>query len=377
MTMELIFSKNNWLFRYKLHHLLFWAVYHFVWWVVYEGSAERMIGYLLYAPIAIKYLFYVVFQAVGVYFCLYYLVPTFLKKGRYAVFLSYLALTIIAIALCIYSGYFLAAYVGNTDVRVLFNLGDQPVFNLFKSNALPSSIASMTLGMSIKLAKNYYEGQLREQELKQEKLETELKFLKSQFNPHFLFNTINTIFVLIHKNTNLASESLAKFSSLLRYQLYECNEPQIPLNREIAYLEGFIELEKLRLNDNYELKVDLPLNYTGSLSIAPFLLMPFVENAFKHVSQKKKHINWIKVHLYLENKELIFEVSNSYCKETQQANLAIDYGGLGLKNVRRRLDLLYPGSHRLAILENEGVFTVQLKIELKEQLEPSIVLIDS
>ncbi len=116
----------------------------------------------------------------------------------------------------------------------------------FQINALPSSVAATTLGMSIKLTKNWIQSRRREQELEKEKLETELKFLRSQFNPHFLFNTINSIFVLIHKNPVMASESLAKFSDILRYQLYECNEHCIPLGQELNYLENFIELQRLQ-----------------------------------------------------------------------------------------------------------------------------------
>lgn len=235
----------------------------------------------------------------------------------------------------------------------------------------------MTLGMSIKLAKNYIESQQRQQELEKEKLETELKFLKSQFNPHFLFNTINSIFVLINKNTDLASESLAKFSSLLRYQLYECNEAQIPLNRELAYLESFIELEKLRQNENFEIKTNLLSEYNGPLNIAPFVLMPFIENAFKHVSQKQNQINWIKVALQMENDELAFTVSNSTTKNENKARDAVNYGGLGLKNVKRRLDLIYPDHHEISIEQNEGVFLVELKLKLSALPAANILLVES
>ncbi len=228
----------NWIIRYKLHHLLFWAVYHYIWWSLYFENPITIFEVLNDPPNVTKYGAYVIFQAIGVYFCLYYLIPQFLIKGKYGIFVGTLALTILGTATIIYySAYHFSAYIADQDVATRFGLGNDPVYFLFKNNALPSTIASMTLGMSIKLGKNWIASQQRQQQLEKEKLETELKFLKSQFNPHFLFNTINSIFVLINRNTTLASESLAKFSSLLRYQLYECNESQIPLNRELAYLE--------------------------------------------------------------------------------------------------------------------------------------------
>src|SRR5205814_2985676 len=135
--------------------------------------------------------------------------------------------------------------------------------------------ASITLGMSVKLAKNWIQTKRREQLLEKEKLETELKFLKSQLNPHFLFNSINSIFVLIHKNPDMASESLAKFSDLLRYQLYECNEQQIPFEQELSYLENYIELQELREDhDRICLEIAIAPYATGNYRIAPFVLIP-------------------------------------------------------------------------------------------------------
>jgi LytS/YehU family sensor histidine kinase len=236
---------------------------------------------------------------------------------------------------------------------------------IFKNSALPSTISTMTFAMSIKLAKSWLSSQRKRQELEKEKLETELKFLKSQFNPHFLFNTINSIFVLIDKNTAMASESLAKFSGLLRYQLYECNESQIPLEREIAYIQSFIELEELRQNTNFELQTDFAKN-TNNLGIAPFILMPFIENAFKHVAKDGKNAkNWIKITLHIENNQIVFSISNNISKNRIFSGDVIKYHGLGLKNVQRRLDLLYQDAYKMEINEADGVFEVNLQLLLK------------
>jgi len=354
---------EHWFFKFKLHHLTFWAVYHFSWWAVFEGSIANAIDNITNPPYTVKYAFYVVIQALGVYFCLYYLIPRFLEKRKYWTFLSLMILTVAGMSTVIASGYLLTSELFNIPMAELFKVDDPSLWLFIKSNSLPSCIGAMTLGMSIKLAKNYLQSQQKQQELEKEKLETELKFLRSQFNPHFLFNTINSIFVLINRDQVQASDSLAKFSSLLRYQLYECNEKEIPLNRELAYLESFIELEKLRLDHNFEIRVSLPTDQAGNLNIAPFLLMPFVENAFKHVSKKPDHVNWIKIDVSLEGEELHYQVSNSVSNESK-ANDAVEFSGLGLKNVERRLNLLYPGRHEFITKKDESAYLVQLKLKL-------------
>ena len=162
----------------------------------------------------------------------------------------------------------------------------------------------------------------------------------------------------------MASASLAKFSELLRHQLYECNDEQIPLGKELSYLENFIELEKLRQNENIEVKLDIADRLTGNLAIAPFILMTFVENAFKHVSRHADKRNWISIKLKIDGQQLELNVSNS--SSTDVANDVINYGGIGLKNVQRRLDLVYPGQYQLDIKDNDDSFDVKLKLKLTE-----------
>ena len=228
--------------------------------------------------------------------------------------------------------------------------------------------------MSIKLTKNWIQAKQREQLLEKEKLETELKFLRSQFNPHFLFNTINSIFVLIHKNPRMASESLVKFSDLLRYQLYECNEQKIPLSQELVYLENFIELQKLRQDhDHVELTVRVEPYHTGNLTIAPFVLIPFIENAFKHVSQRKDQLNWIRMSLRFEGQQLRLDIANSISAHYGASTEPIQHGGIGLQNVKRRLDLLYPGKHALEIHQDDNQFRVALRLDLQEGGQQNLI----
>jgi two-component system LytT family sensor kinase len=368
----------NWFIKYKLYHIPFWLAYHIVWWTVAIGSITTVFHNIFFSAYAIKFLFYVFFEAIGVYFNLYYLMPKFLGKGKYAQYVSLVILTILGTAICIVPGYDVSAWLSGNTTESLYGRPPGDFWFFFQVNTLPSAAAAMTLGMSVKLAKEWIQTKKRQQLLEKEKLETELKFLKSQFNPHFLFNSINSIFVLIHKNPAMASESLAKFSDLLRYQLYECNEAEIPLQQEITYIENFIELEKLRQENNVDLTVDIQKQHVDQLSIAPFILMPFIENAFKHVSKRKERTNWIIIKLYADQQQLHFTCSNSVSAQYNSSVEPMQYKGLGLKNVQRRLELLYGGRHELQIASTDESYSVSLAIQLgKEQsIKPQTLVLE-
>ena len=153
----------------------------------------------------------------------------------------------------------------------------------------------------------------------------------------------------------------------MRYQLYECNDLQIPLDKETGYLENFIELEKLRQNTNMDILVNLNYTHGSDAAIAPFILMTFVENAFKHVSKHTGRPNWIKIELFLRQQQLELIVCNS-AAPGERTNMPY-YGGIGLENVQRRLDLIYPGKYQLDI-ENKGdTFETRLILQLTEPLQ--------
>jgi len=357
--------QQNWFIKYKLYHLPFWILYNYLFWAFQIDSASEAAHEIFFSAYAAKCLFYVLFPAFAVYFNLYFLVPNYLQKRRYGWYLLLLALTIMASSALIVPGYYVTAWLAGSNAKDMFGLTNwKSFYHLAKSDPLKNTIAAITLGMSIKLAKNWIETQRRQQQLEKEKLETELKFLKYQFNPHFLFNSINSIFFLIHKNPDMASASLAKFSELLRHQLYECNDQLIPLAKEIAYLENFIELEKLRQNDDLEVNFNVEYGYTDNQGIAPFILMTFVENAFKHVSKGKDKPNWINIRLAITGQQLQMGISNS--TNHDQLREVVNYGGIGLKNVQRRLDLVYPGKYTLDIQDKPETFSIKMELELAE-----------
>ena len=361
--------ENHWFFRYKIYHIPFWAFYHLMWGAA-EFSLMGVLDMLFNSQRYIMFLVYVLVHTFAVYFCLYFLLPKFLEKGKLLPFILLLSSCIVFTSGSVLAGFYLTSYFTGLPLSYFCGFeSDSTIYDIFRfctTGILPHTSGAVLLGLTIKLIKTRNLAKKRQQKLEKEKLETELKFLKSQFNPHFLFNTINSIFFLIHKDPGKASNALAKFSELLRYQLYECNEPLIPLNHEISYLKNFISLEKLRKSSDLRIQVDMDTQQLGHLGIAPFLLMTFVENAFKHVSEHSNAVNWITIKLYFSGEHTLnFMVSNSKASEVNSAHKAMQFGGIGLKNVKRRLDLIYPQKHEMNIKHGKDQFRVQLSLQLR------------
>ncbi|HMG13884.1 MAG TPA: histidine kinase [Saprospiraceae bacterium] len=198
-------------------------------------------------------------------------------------------------------------------------------------------------------------------QLKKEKAETELKFLKAQINPHFLFNSLNSIYGTIDKQNSLARNTLLKFSEMLRYQLYECNSEKVNLEKEIEYLKNFIALQTMRSEDSLKVKFQIDEHISGN--IAPLLFIPFVENAFKYHSNFDDKPNSIHIQLYKKKDLLYFIVTNTIdC--TTRVDLT-ENTGIGIQNVKRRLELLYPGSYTLDILKGQQEYKISLSLNMQ------------
>jgi sensor histidine kinase YesM len=192
-----------------------------------------------------------------------------------------------------------------------------------------------------------------------ENLQTELSFLRSQVSPHFMFNVMNNMVALARKKSDLLEPSLIKLSSLLRYMLYETDEEKVSLQKEIEYLQSYIDLQKQRFADNVKIDVSLE-NVDGQQQIHPMLLIPFVENAFKHGTGM--FTPEIAIRLSTQGNKLLFEVSNRYSENSGEVK--DKSSGIGLANVRRRLNLLYGKHHELTICKESNRFTVNLEILL-------------
>jgi LytS/YehU family sensor histidine kinase len=196
-----------------------------------------------------------------------------------------------------------------------------------------------------------------------EKEITELAFLRAQINPHFLFNVLNMIYFQINKENIEARNSIEKLSEMLRYQLYECTSDMIDISKELAYIENYVAMQHLRMETGTDLQIKLPENI-GSFKIAPLLILPLVENAFKHISNfKDSSQNKLYISIYIEHDtHFIVNVVNTYNESDRTENL-IKSNGLGLQNLERRLTLLYPGKHILTSKRNENTYETTLRIQ--------------
>lgn len=198
----------------------------------------------------------------------------------------------------------------------------------------------------------------RERQLTQEKLQSELNYLRAQTNPHFLFNTLNNIYALARKKSDQTAEVVIRLSKILRFMLYECSAPSIPIDKEIKVIKDYIELEKLRYNERISVNFQTDID-DQQRELAPLLLLPFVENAFKHGLSESRFTAEVKIHLHLKNGQLQFCVSNTIEEEPEDVS-----DGIGLTNVKRQLNLLYPDRHDLNIEATNTRYKIDLKIAL-------------
>ena len=291
------------------------------------------------------------------YVFVYDLIPKYLLKKQYKKFVLY----------TIYSGVFVAATILMIEVVgfvFYFNLEfkQMPALTTNPAVILVCIFFIVILASGLKILKSNYksldEKKTLENKFLQTKLELkeqELKFLKMQIHPHFLFNSLNTIYGFAIAKADEAPEMILKLSNLLDYILYQVEKPKVLLIEEVNHLEDYISLEKMRFHDT--LKVNFSKdNLNDSLQIPPMLLIPFVENSFKHGVIIDGVLN-VDIHLKTANNCLLFEVENS-SKRKEEAST-----GIGLQNIRKRLEMLYPAKHQLEIIENNDTFKVHLKIE--------------
>lgn len=333
--------------KYKLHHLFFWMILFGLWYFLrYQDYAAQSTAITV---TIIK----VTDLALMVYVTNYILIPKLLYKRKYGWFVLAFATMIIT------SSVVKMNIIGHvTNTAALLNFSGNLKARIY-DNVIPHFLLVLS-GAAFKLMMDYRQMQQRMVEMAKEKAEAELSFLKSQINPHFLFNSINSVYFLIEKNNVAAREALHKFSGMLRYQLYEMNGDRIPVEKEIRYLEDYVDLQKLRKDENYAVEFNCTAAVTGFL-IEPLLLVPFVENAFKHISHHSNQLNFIQLDLSMNKGAFHFKIANS--KEAPGKPTAT-HSGIGLNNVKRRLELLYPGKHQLTIINETTIFKVDLIIQI-------------
>lgn len=224
-------------------------------------------------------------------------------------------------------------------------------------------IAITAFSIGLKMIERYSATEKRQKELEKEKLNSELAFLKNQVSPHFFFNTLNNIYSLVEINSEDAQAAILKLSKLMRYLLYESEHGESLLSDEIEFMKNYVDLMQLRVSKKVDINIDLPEKNTD-LKIPPLLFIPFIENAFKHgISYRDK--SFIKVLMYTEEGKISFMCANSVAADKKEKHDE-NHSGIGLENVKKRLNLLFPGKHILNISSADEVFTVSLEIELKK-----------
>lgn len=325
-------------------HILFWLAVAGVWFYL------RYQDYVSVWQAAQVTFIKVTDLAAVVYITNLLLVPKLLYKKKYLQF-SFFLITVVAAF----------SYI---KMVLLFPVTGQALSELNVKQAIYNNFVTqfflVLASIAIKSAVDYIQLQKRMAEIAKEKAEAELAYLKAQINPHFLFNSLNAVYFLIDKKNTEAREALHKFSDMLRYQLYECNDRSIPIEKEISYLKDYVGLQQLRMNDNVSVHFSCE-NDVAHFSIEPLLLIPFVENSFKHLSHFSGKKNEVQIKLSRENGSFLFSVYNTTEHKNQK-----EAGGIGLKNVQKRLQLLYPGKHTLEVKEKEGWFGVELGLSLHQ-----------
>jgi two-component system LytT family sensor kinase len=328
-----------------LVHLLIWAAFFLFPLLFLDTGSERE----RYAAT-----WWILILLSATYFYLNYnlLIPKFLLRKQ---LLLYTLLVIVSLALVV----FMAAGYFHLYDRIGENLRQSP--HLIPRRAIlvifPAIIA-FALSSTIRVTNEWFRNEKRKGELENEKLASELAFLKSQVNPHFLFNILNNICSLARKKSDDTENAIIKLSQLMRYMLDDSKEQKVALSKELDYLDNYIELQRLRISDKAEVVVKVEGD-TESYLIEPLLLIPFVENAFKHGISYLEHSK-IEIALSVEAQRLSFTVLNTNFKDQAMSLPAEE--GIGLKNVRRRLDLLYPGKHTLTVEDADRMYKIFLEI---------------
>lgn len=221
----------------------------------------------------------------------------------------------------------------------------------------------LSLSLGYGYSRIWIKNERQKQQLKAEKLTAELNFLKAQVNPHFLFNVLNLAFASANKSGDeVTADIIERIASLMRYMLYDSNVEKVDIEKEIEYIENFIALQKLRLSSDIGLKVNFYYDECLTCQIAPLILIPFVENAFKHGVKLGKE-SFINIKLNHTNGLLKFEVENT--KYSTKSNIDVANSGVGLDNVKKRLELIYPNNYSLEIQENNNTFKVDLRVHLR------------
>ena len=330
----------------SVYHLGFWSLAYFFWVYIFRNNTL-----VLAHAITIQFC-YLVFIAANYYFNSLYTIPRLLNRKKYLPFVVAFLGMIVATA-------WLRVPVSYSVHKYLFRIQDIKfnVLNVFYESFINIFFWVFFI-VAAKMMIDRVRSQVYIEQIEKEKAANELNFLRAQFNPHFLFNSINSIYGYIDKSNKEARGMLLTFSDMLRYQLYECNVERIDMERELNYIKNYVDLQKSRINEQIQVRFTVN-NMYNNIQVPPLILITFIENAFKYVGFNEGSENRIEICLdYVDGnlKFSVFNTKDNFIKKDQHSS------GLGIANTRRRLELLYPGKYSLDILDTNTDYTISLTI---------------
>ncbi len=332
-----------------VYHIIFWILYLLLW------SAQDYVYFNDYTAVLLRNAITIPSLLAIAYINVYVLLPKFLFKKKYHLYLGFLLVSILLTTFT----YALNHYAYFTYFITNKSMGDFFMSTQGMLALLTEILVLVGFSMSIFLLRERYYKEKILEEIQKKKLEIELKSLKEQMNPHFLFNSLNSIYMMLDKDLDKGKEMLLRFSDMLSHQIYEVSQDLIPLEKEIEHLKNYIGIESIRHNNLATIETDI-MEYKGGLKISPMILLSLIENAFKHSLDNEPYQINIKLSLNSEN-HLILETENSIANKSKN-----DSSGIGLANVKRRLSLIYPEKHELELKKEKARFKVILKITLDD-----------
>ncbi len=287
-----------------------------------------------------------------IYINLYYLIPVFHKKKKYP---TYFILLGLLVGIFIYASYLMAGLIQKT-----LKFMEEPIFYFIVSTTV-NIVQYLLISFFLYNLKEKIEQKKRMDDVQLENLKTEINYLRAQINPHFLFNTLNNLYGLALERSDKTPELIMRLSKMMDYMLYESEDAMVYLKKDIENITNYIEMEKIRQGNN----AVIGFSSEGSVStqkIVPLLLLPLIENGFKHGINKQIRDAYLDIHIQVNTDSVILKVENNY-KLTESESID-GRNGIGLNNLKRRLQLFYPGKHELIISQNENKFKASLKISL-------------
>lgn len=329
-----------------LLHVAFWLMYaSYFFYAISFGKR----GDLEWARIVPDFLFHIIMLLIVSYLNYFYFLPRLIRDRNVTRFLlSFLPVFMgLSYLLLLGKRYLIIGFVDGKDGWAYSTRFALSVF-------MAVFFVTAFVGL-LRFIEDYFE-------LENRQLTSELRFLKAQVNPHFLFNTLNNLYFLAVNQSDRTPEVVAKLSGMMRYMIHESNEEKVPLSREVEYMENYLDLEKLRLNEEVPIIFEVHGEISG-VRITPLILITFLENAFKHGIGNTNGDSWITVSLKIEAGTLHYKVANSIVRQTEKT--VREASGIGLTNARRRLQLSYPGKHDLSVTEDDERYRVHLTIDLQ------------